>query len=295
MDGVLADFFAEYAKLAGVTSGNYRDIPPAKADPTLDKMVGTDFFMRLPKFPTADSLVKLALSYGKVYNICSSPLRGDFKNSEHWKREWIKANLNPQPVEIIITGQKERHAVNPDGSPNILIDDRGTNIVAWRARGGIGIKYQADEDSLDKVAQALELAYGDTMKSNEFVQKESALDDMVDQAKQSKTTSTLPYNQSKVGNFIGKTVAGAANLAGRGVKGLGGALGAGFDKSMTSGHSFGGIAGGGSAFSGIPYQTNNVDPKVADYLKKAAKGQPLKQATGNPEFDTMLKNAGLLK
>ena len=160
MDGVLADFFTEYAKLAGIKSGNYRDIPPAKADPTLDKMVGTDFFLRLPKFPTADGLVKLALSYGKVYNICSSPLRGDHKNSEHWKREWIKKNLRPQPAEIIITGQKERHAVNPDGSPNILIDDRGTNIVAWRARGGIGIKYQADEDILDVVAKGLAHAYG---------------------------------------------------------------------------------------------------------------------------------------
>ena len=160
MDGVLADFFAEYAKLAGVTTGNYRDIPPAKADPTLDKMIGTDFFLRLPKFPTADNLVKLVLSYGKVYNICSSPLRGDHKNSEHWKREWIKKNLNPQPSEIIITGQKERHAVNADGSPNILIDDRGSNIANWRAKGGIGIKYQADEDSLDKVVKALTLVYG---------------------------------------------------------------------------------------------------------------------------------------
>ena len=160
MDGVLADFFTEYAKLAGITSGNYRDIPPASADPTLNKMVGTDFFLRLPKFPTADGLVNLVLKYVKQYNICSSPLRGDHKNSEHYKRQWIKANLIPQPAEIIITSQKERHAVNTDGSPNILIDDRGTNIVAWRARGGIGIKYQADEDSLQKVANGLVLAYG---------------------------------------------------------------------------------------------------------------------------------------
>ena len=58
MDGVLADFFAEYAKMAGVN--DYRSIPPASADPTLDKMVGTDFFHRLPKFPTTDALVKLA-------------------------------------------------------------------------------------------------------------------------------------------------------------------------------------------------------------------------------------------
>lgn len=158
MDGVLADFFAEYAKLAGVK--NYRDIPPASADPTLNKMVGTDFFSRLPKFPTADNLVKLVLKYVKSYGICSSPLRGDFKNSEQHKRIWIRNHLRPQPAEIIITSQKEQHAVNADGSPNILIDDRGVNIVAWRARGGIGIKYQADEDSLDKVAKALTLVYG---------------------------------------------------------------------------------------------------------------------------------------
>jgi hypothetical protein len=160
MDGVLADFFHEYAKLAGVTSGSYRDIPPAKADPTLNKMIGTDFFHRLPKFPTADSLIKLVLTYVKTYGICSSPLRGDHANSGHWKREWIKDNLNPQPAEIVITGQKEHYAVNADGSPNILIDDRGTNIVAWRARGGIGIKYQADEDSLNVVSQALTRIYG---------------------------------------------------------------------------------------------------------------------------------------
>jgi hypothetical protein len=72
----------------------------------------------------------------------------------------IKNHLNPQPADIIITGQKEQQAVNADGSHNILIDDRGTNIVAWRARGGIGIKYQADEDSLDKVAQGLAHVYG---------------------------------------------------------------------------------------------------------------------------------------
>jgi len=165
MDGVLADFFHEYAKLAGVPPNefgrhDYRSIPPAKEDPTLNKMVGTDFFARLPKFSTADSLVQLVLSYVPTYNICSSPLRGDHANSERHKRRWIEHHLRPMPKDIVITGQKEHWAVNPDGSPNILIDDRGTNIERWRARGGIGIKYQADEDSLQKVAQGLALAYG---------------------------------------------------------------------------------------------------------------------------------------
>ena len=156
MDGVLCDFFAEYAKLAGVKTGNYRDIPPAKVDPTLNKMVGTDFFNRLPKFGTTDSLVKMITERYGSYSICSSPLRGDHKNSAEWKRVWIKRELSPQPKDVIITGYKAKYAVQPDGTPNILIDDRGKNINEWKAKGGVGIKYQADENSLDIVKQGLD-------------------------------------------------------------------------------------------------------------------------------------------
>lgn len=165
MDGVLADFFHEYAKLAGVPADkfgkhDYRSIPPASQDPTLDKMIGTDFFARLPMFGSAPGLIQMVLSYVPNYSICSSPLRGDHANSGKWKKVWIQQHLSPQPSDVVITGQKEHYAVNKDGSPNILIDDRGQNIERWKARGGIGIKYQADEDSLDKVAKGLAHAYG---------------------------------------------------------------------------------------------------------------------------------------
>ena len=153
MDGVIADFFAEYAKLAGIESGNYRDIPPAKVDPTLDKMVGTNFFFRLPKFPTADALVDMIVKTFGHYHICSSPLRGDYEGSEKYKTMWIRKNLKTQPKSILITPNKAKYAVQADGTPNILIDDRGSNITAWEAKGGVGIKYQADEDGLDVVLE----------------------------------------------------------------------------------------------------------------------------------------------
>jgi len=152
MDGVLADFFSEYAKLAGIKSGDYRKIPSASVDPTLNKMVGTDFFNRLPKIRTADKLLQLVTKYtGGEYTILSSPLRGDKDNSSKWKRTWIARELHPQPKETIISGRKESLAVQPNGTPNILIDDRGVNVERWKSRGGFGIKYQADEDSLDVV------------------------------------------------------------------------------------------------------------------------------------------------
>jgi 5'(3')-deoxyribonucleotidase len=158
MDGVLADFFTEYAKLAGIESGNYRDIPPAKTDPTLQKMVGTDFFARLPKFPSADQLVKMIVKMYGHYHICSSPLRGDHEGSEKYKKVWIQKHLHPQPTDVVITPNKAKFAKQSDGTPNILIDDRGSNISAWEAAGGIGIKYQADEDSLQTIVTGLQRA-----------------------------------------------------------------------------------------------------------------------------------------
>ena len=163
MDGVLCDFFEEYAKLAGNPQDgtgryNYRNIPPAKTDPTLNKMIGTDFFARLPKFGTADQLVSMVTKIFGHYNICSSPLRGDHENSAYHKKVWLQQNLAQQPSRVIITPRKEKHATQPDGTPNVLIDDRGSNITAWEAAGGVGIKYQADEDSLDTVVKGLKRA-----------------------------------------------------------------------------------------------------------------------------------------
>jgi len=159
MDGVLADFFAEYAVLAGLPPGSsYRDVPPAKNDPTLNKMVGTDFFYRLPKFPVADKIVELSVKLFGGYNICSSPLRGDHENSGVQKTRWIKENLPVQPRHIYIESRKEKHAVQPDGTPNILIDDRKDNIIKWEAAGGVGIKFQADEDGLDVITKGMRRA-----------------------------------------------------------------------------------------------------------------------------------------
>lgn len=188
LDGVVADFFDKYAELAiihlmmekynktreqafaiyhsdeerwqsefGISS--YRDIPPAKGDPVLNMMIGTDFFNRLPKFATADTLTGyLAKTFG-TYKVLSSPLRGDFDNSEKYKKQWVARELQPSPAAVIIESRKEKYAKQPDGTPNILIDDRGSNITKWEARGGIGIKYQADEDNLDKVYEGVERAF----------------------------------------------------------------------------------------------------------------------------------------
>ena len=52
-------------------------------------MIGTDFFARLPKFPTTDKLVQLVINQFGSYKILSSPLRNDHANSKKHKIDWI--------------------------------------------------------------------------------------------------------------------------------------------------------------------------------------------------------------
>ena len=139
MDGVLADFFGEWAKLMGVDS--FRDIKDA--GPALAKIRATDnFWLRLPVLPQAEQLLSLIKQVKGEYNICTSPLADD-PNCEQHKHEWIKKNLAFfPPKNIHITHNKPQFAKSQNGSANILIDDYGVNINAWEAAGGIGFKYK---------------------------------------------------------------------------------------------------------------------------------------------------------
>ena len=158
MDGVLADFFGGIEKLYGVqhwkelTSDRTKDLKTE----VIKKITGTNFFETLPKFNSADALIKLVQDFtGGVFSINTSPLRGDNKNSAYYKKIWIGKHL-PKPQEIIVTGRKESYAMNKNNKPNILIDDRPINIQRWTGRGGYGILYQANKDPVGKVQTGLE-------------------------------------------------------------------------------------------------------------------------------------------
>ena len=90
---------------------------------------------------------------------CSSPLRGDHENSKKHKLAWLSDN-GFDPTSIIITGRKESHAVtkdNQDFRPNILIDDKPSNIERWQMKNGIALRYQANKDSVSRVQTALKI------------------------------------------------------------------------------------------------------------------------------------------
>jgi len=149
MDGVIADFFGGIAKYYGVD--HWKMVKEEK----IYGLKGTDFFYDLDVFPTSHELVDQVQQIAKENNmdwgINSSPLRGDMMNSAYHKRRWLEwYDFMPKVENLIFTGQKENYATNKiDGSPNILIDDKPTNITRWIAKGGIGIRYQANEDDLE--------------------------------------------------------------------------------------------------------------------------------------------------
>ena len=152
MDGVLVDFFNAFAKLANVK--HWKQVDPQRLQDVLNKIVGSDYFAKLPKTNTCDSIVEMVVDFAGSYSILSSPLRGDITNSTKHKRAWVMDNLSPQPTTTIIVRDKSQYALI-NGVQNILIDDRANNIHKWKEAGGYGIKYQANENDLSVISGAL--------------------------------------------------------------------------------------------------------------------------------------------
>ena len=138
MDGVLADFFGEWAKLDG--KDHYKDIENKEAALQMVRE-HPSFWVDLPLLPNAKNLIRTVVEHFGEYRVCTKPLEGD-PRCKLGKMQWIKDNLSDMPpVEIIITEDKSKYAT-PEGTPAILVDDYGVNINAWRNAGGIGIKYE---------------------------------------------------------------------------------------------------------------------------------------------------------
>jgi len=162
LDGVLCDFFGTTAKLCG--KKKIKDLTEndvfglMAAQPSVE-----EFFATLPEFKSNTTLIEKVLHFAGIYYICSSPLSDKkealdternmyfIKQSIFGKHRWIQANLTPQPEKVCFSDDKwkDAPAVEEDGTKNILIDDRRTNVEDWIAAGGLALKFQADEHLLD--------------------------------------------------------------------------------------------------------------------------------------------------
>lgn len=149
LDGVLADFFGEWARLSGVD--HYKDIDNREAKLQMVREHPT-FWEDLPLLPNAKELISTVLREFGEYSICTKPLEGD-ERCKQGKLNWVKNNLmDCLPVEVIFAEDKSVHAKQNDKAC-VLVDDYGKNIVGWNMAGGIGIKYEPE--AFDEIAQML--------------------------------------------------------------------------------------------------------------------------------------------
>jgi len=159
MDGVLADFYGPFNKMAGVSS--WKDAPKSVTLDVLKKITKRDdFWINLAVLPDVPQLMSAIKTLFKgEYKLLSKAIVGD-PNAVAQKKQWGQKNLKPTPNETIImpaTADKGRYARQEDGTPNILIDDFGVNITKWRNAGGIGIQHKTGDiaQTIQKLQSAI--------------------------------------------------------------------------------------------------------------------------------------------
>lgn len=154
MDGVIANFFLEAARISDTPGVGWRDMEFRDIERALKRIRKTPgFFLSLPAFPMANTLVQSIVNITGECRILSSPLSG-LSSCDAEKRQWLADNIHYDFDEIIITDDKPAYAEG-----NVLIDDYGENIRKWEMAGGYGIKYQADENSIVDAITPLQTLY----------------------------------------------------------------------------------------------------------------------------------------
>ena len=164
MDGVIADFFPFLALAFGVN--HWKDIPTQEE--VIERLKGTDFFSRIPIFPTTIKFLHMIERYTKGHwAILSTPLKGDEENSIKNKNIWLD-NLFKYAFDSAFNKKRFYSAhkwkfatLDIYGEkPTLLIDDRPTNLEEFKEKGGLTIRYQANESKLDELENKLIKLFG---------------------------------------------------------------------------------------------------------------------------------------
>ena len=193
MDGVLANFYAGITRVTGHEEP--RDMALQDIEDTMASFKGTDFFYKLPKYEQTDQLIAMVhAATGGDWYILSSPLKYDREGSAKYKAAWIRDKLKIQPKDMHFTGDKAQFATQPDGTPNILVDDYPKYLNSWKDKGGIGVQYKGHAGNIEDVKATLDQHLGTEVNEN-ILTEEQLVEGFLDSAK------------AYLGNSYTKTVA----------------------------------------------------------------------------------------
>jgi hypothetical protein len=168
MDGVLTDFEKRFITLLRKEGPKYysKEVIAQVTKPKhfeklegakefwkfIDQYIGLEFWSDMPWMPNGKELWNFIAPYSP--KILSSPSRED--TSRLGKRVWVKDNLTPPPPVIFRYSNAKAQFAD---SNSILIDDKPSNLAAWKAKGGIAIECK-DGEIQSIIEQLKELGYG---------------------------------------------------------------------------------------------------------------------------------------
>ena len=159
MDGVQADFFDAWAKLEKVNS--YKDISnPEEAIVRLAKSGPEkvyEFFRDLKPLQGGMKIIGWLHQHKIPFTVLSAPLRFEGQASIKGKREWLDKYNPGTSGNAIFTSAKYKYATDSEGNPNVLVDDYGKYLNAWREHGGIAIKHE--DSNTEHTIRELEKIY----------------------------------------------------------------------------------------------------------------------------------------
>jgi len=158
MDGVQADFFGAWSKKSGVD--HWKSIGNKEAE--IEELAHSsakevyDFFHDLEPLKGGMQVISWLRQNKIPYTVLSAPLRGPYKEaSVKAKIDWLNKYHPGSAGNAIFTDQKYKHAMD-GGRPNVLVDDFGKYLKAWKDAGGIAIKHEDEYEDPDTGKHTIE-------------------------------------------------------------------------------------------------------------------------------------------
>lgn len=159
IDGVLADFLKGFREFFTEKYGEKGWLEINKEDWLLLKKEWPTFWADLEYEQYALDLWRVISPYRPSLLTAAPP---SWPSAGVGKTIWAKRMLpkfgyHPsQQVHTVMRADKKNFAKQPDGTPNILIDDMAKNIQEWSAAGGLGIVYIPSMGAIRNVQRTIE-------------------------------------------------------------------------------------------------------------------------------------------
>jgi len=153
-DGCICDFDYRVEHFTGLSPDQYRKELAQKYGEKhvddkfwdlIDRQIGVRFWRGIPWTPGGKDLWNYIKQYKPT--LLTSPSRSE--SSRIGKSLWVQDHIPGTKIIFRQANQKSEFA-----SPtSILIDDRESNIMDWKSKGGIGILYKNTDQAINELKQ----------------------------------------------------------------------------------------------------------------------------------------------